>query len=242
MMSIVIPTYNRAKHIEEVHRQLEVYLSSKSEAFEIIWVNDGSQDDTDKILEAICQSSNVTKALILQDNVGQQNATLAGIRHAVGDLIVTIDDDLRYGPESIDLLFNELQKGYEIVYGIPPKQDNGHLRHFGTDVKELMFRLMCGKPKGIVLTSFRIMNRSMADWVSGDKVMKTYTSARVLGKTTSLGQVSLEAHEGLILPSGYTLGKLINLMVQVFRNYSLLGQKLGLRREGLQYSVKEILE
>jgi len=242
MLSIVIPTYNRAKHIVDVHKVLEEYLRSNSELYEILWVADGCEDDTEEILQNLARTSKATKALILSKNVGQQNATLAGIRHAKGDVIVTMDDDLRYGPEGIGLLYKELEKGFDVVYGIPPKQKNGVFRHMGTELKELMFRGFCGKPKGIVLTSFRIMNRSMADWVAEDKVSKTYTSARILEKTTSLGQVKLEANGGLSLPSGYTMLKLIGLMVQVLSNYSQLGEKLGLSREGQQYKVKEILE
>lgn len=239
MLSVVVPTYRRAGVLTEVHHLLQACLDMTPMDYEIIWVDDASGDGTAEVLLSLAQRDPRVKVVLLERNAGQQNATLAGIRMAEGSLILTMDDDLRYSPDSIISMIKELSKGYDVVYGVPPRQDNGRIRHMGTELKEWVFRILCGKPKAVTLTSYRIMTRDLADWVIEDTVSKVYISARILQKTRRIGVIPVSDETGRHLPSNYTIIKLTHVMWQVFRNYTAIGITLGMRHKGPQYVLKE---
>lgn len=242
MVSVVIPTYNRGSSLEYVAYVLVDYLQTHYPSYEVILVDDASTDHTAKVIGRICKDYPSVKGLILSENVGQQNATLAGIRQASQPLVVTMDDDLRYGLEGIQLLIDTLDKGYKVVYGIPSPLVGSRVRRRGTDLKEVFFRLFCGKPSKIKLTSFRVMSHDLVEEVKKDQATKVYLSAAILQYTKAIANVEVAGEGALNLPSNYTMKKLLKIMWQVFCNYSKPGKKLRLRKVGKQYKVKEIIQ
>lgn len=239
MISIVIPTYNRAPHIEMVQTALKAYMSSIPQAYEVIWVDDASTDETPQILRELSWKEPDVTALILEYNAGQQNATLAGIRHASGTRVMTMDDDLRYDLKAVQKMMNLMDEGYDAVYGIPLSHGQGTIRRIGTALKEWMFRLLCGKPRNLNLSSFRIMTDEMAAWVSKDDVWKVYLSARMLRYSKDFAMVQAQNSHEASLPSNYTWMKLLGVFWHLFRNYSAPSRALGLVRKGEQYRIKE---
>ncbi len=111
MVSVVIPTYNRGTSLEYVCLVLTEYLAENYESYEVILVDDGSGDHTAKVIGQLCQQYKHVKGLVLEANVGQQNATLAGIRITTKPLVITMDDDLRYGLKGIKTLIEKLHHG-----------------------------------------------------------------------------------------------------------------------------------
>ena len=239
MVSIVIPTYNRAHWLHESMARLVVWLESNIPSYEILLVDDASKDNSEEVLKSLSEIYEHVHGVVLLENVGQQNATLAGIRCAKGHRIVTMDDDLRYGLPGILVLLEGLEEGYDVVYGQAGHQNNGFGRRMGTTLKEFIFRTMLGKPKDLVLTSFRAMTKDMADFIAGDQAVKVYLSARSLEKSKNLTSKTIEIEGAIPLPTNYTFKKLAGVMIWVFRNYTFLGRRLKMERQGSQYAVKE---
>jgi len=240
MVSVIIPTYNRGKHLPHVTKCLVDCLKMTYGVFEVIFVDDGSTDDSQKVLKDLCEQYVEVVAIIMAHNSGQQNATLAGIRHAKHHVVLTMDDDLRYGLTGIDELVETLNEGYDVVYGIPCIDNLSGVRSIGTWFKEVVFRSFCHKPKDVKLTSFRALKGPVIDYIKEDQSMNVYISARTLQYTDRIGNIGVKCNESLGLPTNYTFKRLVNLLVQVLRNYSSLGLKLKLNRHGQQYTIKEI--
>lgn len=238
MISIVVPTYNRAYMLEKVYLNIKKVMDEEDITFELVFVNDHSRDDTKEVLNSLCHENSNIKGLTLQKNYGQQNATLAGIRYSKYPLIVTSDDDLSYNPQSIIALFDEISKGYDLVYGVPKQSKAKKYRKAGTKFKELVFLMVLKKPINIKLTSFRIMNKKVIDHVITDQNSKVYISASALQIKPKIANIPIDQlTKGE--PSNYTLLKLIRVLVGVILNYSFISKIYHLFDKKEQYIIKE---
>lgn len=113
LISVVVPVYNEAPTLAELHRRLCDVLAGEGAAFELIFVNDGSQDASASVLKTLSPA----RVINLKRNYGQTIALAAGIRAARGDIIITIDADLENHPEDIPLLLEKINAGYDVVTG-----------------------------------------------------------------------------------------------------------------------------
>jgi dolichol-phosphate mannosyltransferase len=118
LISVVVPCYNEAAVIGETHRRLaEVTAKIAGPAFEFIYVDDGSSDQTPALLHGLSEADARVRCLRLSRNFGQQVATTAGLEHASGDAVVIIDADLQDPPELIEQMHARWREGYHVVYG-----------------------------------------------------------------------------------------------------------------------------
>ncbi len=115
-LSVVIPVYNEEENIEILHGRLSNALQSMKDDYEIIYVDDGSNDRSLEILERIQREDNHVLVLSMRRNFGQTAAFAAGFDFARGDVIVTMDADLQNDPDDIPRLI-ELMKDYDLVSG-----------------------------------------------------------------------------------------------------------------------------
>ncbi len=117
MLSVILPVHNEAKSLERVYSYLMGILVSLETPFEIIFVNDGSTDDSSRILKQIKEKDHVIKIINLDRSCGQSNTLQAGIDNAKGEIIVTLDADLENDPRDIVCLLDKLHEGYDVVCG-----------------------------------------------------------------------------------------------------------------------------
>ncbi len=116
-ISVVTPIYNEAKNIPILFKELREALSLIDADYEIIAVNDGSKDDSFKVLSDLARNDNHIKVINFRINSGQTAAISAGIDHASGDLIVPIDSDLENDPNDIPRLIAKINEGFDVVSG-----------------------------------------------------------------------------------------------------------------------------
>ena len=243
MISIVIPTYNRAGHLKNLYCKLDEAMIHMGESYELILVDDASKDDTAEVIREICKMSRQVKGVILTYNVGQQNATLAGIRHASHEVVVTLDDDLKYDPATINQLLDVYNQGYDVVYGIAKEVRRKKIRRLGTAVKEMLLFLLCKKPKEVQLTSYKVMGGSILDHIRSDEHEKVYLSARLLQKTKNIVNVEVASNKEH-LATTYSLRQLIRLTFTIVKYY---GPKLIHQNhqkdmnKRTQYVIKELV-
>lgn len=116
-ISVVIPIYNEEENIQTLYDKLKVSLEKPGLDYEIIFVDDGSTDNSLEILKKI--QKNDTKVIVIsfRRNFGQTPAFSAGIKYSTGDVIITMDGDLQNDPEDIPKLINVLEKGFDLVSG-----------------------------------------------------------------------------------------------------------------------------
>lgn len=112
LLSIIIPVYNEESNVDQLYRELLKYAG---EDFELLWVDDGSMDNTLLEIERIARSDNRVKCLSLSRNFGHQDAIRAGLLHARGDLFIVMDGDLQHPPSLIPQMIAKIGEGYDIV-------------------------------------------------------------------------------------------------------------------------------
>ncbi len=117
-ISLVIPMYYEEQVVEECYNRVTKVLKEIQDyEYEIIFINDGSKDNTLDILERIAKIDNNVKVISFSRNFGHQAAVTAGLKYVTGDVIVIMDADLQDPPELIPDMLKEWEKGYEVIYG-----------------------------------------------------------------------------------------------------------------------------
>ena len=115
--SIIVPLFNEEKVIRESYGRIKKVLDSTGEAYEIIFVNDGSGDKTGESAGEICRDDNHIKVLTFSRNFGHQPAITAGMDYSRGRAVIVIDADLQDPPEVILRMIDKWKEGYDVVYG-----------------------------------------------------------------------------------------------------------------------------
>jgi len=117
-ISIIIPCFNEEKVIFKTYKSLTEILSKYEEdnrGYELIFINDGSCDNTEVLLVNFCQEDNHVKYISFSRNFGKESAMLAGLRNATGDVAIIMDSDLQHPPELIPEMVEYYEKGYDQV-------------------------------------------------------------------------------------------------------------------------------
>jgi undecaprenyl-phosphate 4-deoxy-4-formamido-L-arabinose transferase len=127
-LSVVIPVFNEEQNIPELYRRLASVLETMPEPSEIVFVNDGSTDESGRLLEAIQRSDSRVTLVDLAYNAGQHAAVLAGFRVSRGDTVVTLDADLQNPPEEIPKLLTKIREGFDVVGGLRQRRQDALAR------------------------------------------------------------------------------------------------------------------
>ena len=116
-ISIVIPLYNEEENVAELYHQLKEVMVREKISHEILFVNDGSSDNTAQLISEIHIKDPCVTIVNFRRNFGQTAAMSAGFDHAQGEIIVTMDGDLQNDPADIPLLLKKIAEGYDVVTG-----------------------------------------------------------------------------------------------------------------------------
>lgn len=129
LVSILIPVYNNAPYLAELVDRIRGALDGRRHAFEIVFANDGSRDESWEVIRGLAAADTRVKALQLSRNFGQHAAISAALEHASGDLYVLMDADLQDRPEVIPVLLDKLEAGsHDIVYTLKVGGNEGWLK------------------------------------------------------------------------------------------------------------------
>ena len=116
-ITLVVPIYNEEENIRPLYDALARVLDQLDRRAEIIFIDDGSRDDSLPRLEALASADKRVKIIEFRRNFGQTSAMAAGIAHARGDVIITLDGDLQNDPSDIPMMLAKIDEGYDLVHG-----------------------------------------------------------------------------------------------------------------------------
>src|SRR5205807_498211 len=150
-----IPVYNGAASIGELVAALEELQIPGGH--EIVLVNDASPDNSLAVCRALVERARIPITLVdLARNYGEHNAVMAGLRHASGAHVITMDDDLQNPPEEVERLLAYAQStGHEVVYTLYDEKQHAFWRNLGSRFTNWVAGFVLDKPKGFYLSSFR---------------------------------------------------------------------------------------
>lgn len=220
-VSIVIPAFNEAGNIEQLVRKLDDTLMDYYH-YEILFVDDGSEDKTLEILKALCHRHRRVRYISLSRNFGHQNALKAGLDHAIGDCVITMDSDLQHPPYLIPQLISKWQEGYEVVYTI--RSDDHRVSFLKRKTSNLFYKFMnwlsdLHIPRGAA--DFRLLDRSVVDVIKNTKEYHLF----IRGITAWVGfrQYAFEyiADERYSGKSKYTVKKMAGFALAGITSFSL---------------------
>jgi polyisoprenyl-phosphate glycosyltransferase len=128
LLSVVIPLFNEEAIVGQLHRRLLDSLDPLGEPYEILFVNDGSRDDTPGRLERIQDESPQVSVIHLSRNFGHQAAVSAGLEYARGRAVVVMDGDLQDPPEVLPQFLESWREGYDVVYAVRTQRKEGPIK------------------------------------------------------------------------------------------------------------------
>ena len=225
-LSIVIPLFNAALTLPALYRELSALEISGG--LELIFVNDGSCDETEEIALRLTRTSRVPITLLsLSRNFGEHNAVLAGLRASTGQYVVTMDDDLQNPPSEVLRLLNVAEsEQHDVVYAIYERKEHAWWRNLGSTLTNFLADYVVDKPKKLYLSSFRCMTRLVADEVAKSRNPYPYIDGLIFQVTKNAGVVRVRHVEREQGQSGYTLRKLVRLWMSMLVNFSVLPLRL----------------
>ena len=115
LLSIVVPCFNEESNIEQLINELVPVLKNLNLNYEIIFVDDGSKDNTFLLIKNISEKNKNISGISLSRNFGHQVAIMAGLQQSKGDVVIMMDADLQHPPQIIPKLIAEYEKGFDIV-------------------------------------------------------------------------------------------------------------------------------
>lgn len=123
MLSVIIPVYNEEGNIQNIYDRLNQVVASLNTDMELVFINDGSHDESLPLIKALASKDPRVKYLDFSRNFGHQLAVMAGLDHCIGDAAVIIDADLQDPPELIRDMWKKWKEGYEVVYAQREKRE-----------------------------------------------------------------------------------------------------------------------
>jgi len=219
--SVIVPLYNEELVIRETYKRLKNVMESIGEPYEIIFVNDGSTDNTKTIVTDICRSDSNVRLIDFSRNFGHQLAITAGMDNSCGQAIIVIDADLQDPPEVIQDMIRKWKEGYEVVYGKRLKRKGETV--FKKVTAKLFYRFLNSITDVDIpldVGDFRLIDRKVCDALKLLPERNRYVRGLIswLGfKQTGVGFVREERFAG---ETKYPLKKMIKFAMDAITSFS----------------------
>jgi len=225
--SIIIPVFNADQTLMELFERTLKVMNHDKLNFEVIFVDDFSKDHSWEILNHLSTKDPRVKIIKLRKNYGQHAAVLCGMKHASGDFIITMDDDLQNPPEEMPHLINAITDNpdFDVVIGIPKHKQHSFFRRLGSSLLNEITTLIFKKNRQIKMASFRILKKNLAQDLISLHIPEPAIGTMILLLTTKIGNVWVQHDLRPQKKSGYSFAKLLKLTYNNIISYSSLPLK-----------------
>lgn len=229
LISIVIPVFNEEKNtVEMVSRLDEIALKEVEYDFEYIFVNDGSSDSTQAVLEGISVQNPRVKYLEFSRNFGKEIASSAGLCHSSGSATILMDGDLQHPPELIPAFLRKWEKGFEVVVGVRDANE-GHsiLRKIGSTVYYRIMEWISEYKAYRYSTDFRLIDRKVIEVFKRLPEKQRLTRGLIDWLGFKRDKIIYQAAKRIHGEVRYNYWKLIHLALNSFVSHSLFPLKIA---------------
>lgn len=220
-LSIIVPAFNEEGNIEAVAEQIK-QQAEQFRKYEIIFINDGSTDATAEKLRMLHRSNPNIQFISFSRNFGHQSALLAGIHHASGDCIISMDADLQHPPAMIPQLVSKWQEGFDIVTTI--RDDSQNTSWFKRSTSSVFYKLM-NRLSNITLeegaADFRLIDRSVAQVISNSTEYNLFLRGYIAWLGYKQCMVPYIPHQRQSGKTKYSFGKMMMLAINGITSFSV---------------------
>lgn len=228
LLSIIIPIYNEEKVIPETYKRVDEVLKPLDISYEIIIIDDGSSDRSYEILSEIAESDSNLKVISFSRNFGHQAALTAGLDHAAGRAIITMDGDLQHPPELIPILLEKWREGFEVVHTI---RTYGRETGFIKKITASIFYKFLNKLAQVDIPSgaadFKLFDRKVVNSLKSMKERSRFLRGLSMWVGYKQTCVEYEVAPRAAGETKYTLGKMIRLALDGITSFSIFPLKLA---------------
>jgi undecaprenyl-phosphate 4-deoxy-4-formamido-L-arabinose transferase len=227
LVSVVIPVYQGQNTLIELADRLDAALPKFCEKFEVLFINDGSQDQSWNVICQIVEKYAWAKGIKLMRNYGQDNATLCGIRAAQYPITITMDDDLQHPPEELSKLVSKLDEGYDVVFGVSQNVHENFFRYLVTVLtKKILASIIHSKTLREIsaLRAFKTHLREASSHFNSPSVNLDFLLSWGTTKFTST-PINIEKRK--TGTSNYTLSKLVTTTLLILTTFSTAPLRLA---------------
>ncbi|PFR92998.1 glycosyltransferase family 2 protein [Priestia megaterium] len=226
--SIVVPVYNEEEVIHETYRRLTEVMRSTKEAYELLFVNDGSRDRTAEIIKEYSEQDPAVVLLDFARNFGHQIAITAGMDYARGEAVVVIDADLQDPPELILEMIEQWKQGFDVVYAKRTKRKGE--TYFKKQTAAMFYRFLRAMTDiDIPLDTgdFRLLDRKVCNQMNSIQEKNRFVRGLVSWVGFKQIAVEYERDERLAGESKYPLKKMLKLSMDGITSFSYKPLKLA---------------
>lgn len=228
-LSIVVPVYKSQEILPELVQRIQKTASSLelNGRFELLLVNDGSPDNSWKIIDDLAEQYDFVRGVNLQKNFGQHSATMAGLHFVRGEIIVIMDDDLQHPPDSISELMTAIEKGADVCYVKYHGRQHPSWKVIGSRVNNWAASILLEKPHDLYLSSFKAIHHNVVREVIKYDGPYAYLDGLILDVTRSIRVIDIQhqpRHKG---STNYNLRRSISLWLRMATSFSVVPLRLA---------------
>jgi len=228
-LSIIVPVYRSAAILPLLVEtiQQEMQNANLLDTFELLLVNDASPDNSWQVICELAKQYPFVKGISLRRNFGQHNATMAGMNHAMGDIVVIMDDDLQHPPKAITGMIDALNKGYDVCYTRYLNRQHATWKKLGSLFNDRIATHLLGKPKTLYLSSFKAVRQEVVKEVIKYNGPYAYLDGLILDVTQSITTINIEhkaRHEG---QGNYNLRRSFSLWLKMATSFSVIPLRIA---------------
>jgi undecaprenyl-phosphate 4-deoxy-4-formamido-L-arabinose transferase len=221
--SVVIPLYNDATTLNVLHERVTAVMRDLGQAYEIIYVDDGSRDGTFAAASEIHrQDPDRVQVIRLMRNFGQHPAVTAGFDHTGGEIIITLDSDLQNPPEEIHKLLAKLDEGYDVVAGWRQMRNDPWLRTFPSRFINWLIASTTGVKLHDYGCMLRVYRRHVVQLLNQCGESRRFITALTSWLGVSIAEVPVEHASAGLRGSRYNYRRLIRMTLDLVTGYSLV--------------------
>lgn len=222
-ISVIAPLYNEEESAPLLHKAITEAMDPTGFDYEILFVDDGSKDNTVAVCTTICQQDPKLRLVKFRRNYGQTPAMAAGIDAAQGDILVTMDGDLQNDPSDIPMMIDKLKEGYDIVVGW---RHNRQDKLISRKIPSVIANRLIGKVTGVPIKdngcSLKVYRASVMKAMPFYNEMHRFIPALLSVSGTRVAEVKVKHHARQFGESKYGLSRIYKVLLDLLTIKTIL--------------------
>jgi polyisoprenyl-phosphate glycosyltransferase len=225
-ISIIVPVYRSAECLPALARRVEEEVTRSFQTYELILVNDDSPDTSWEVIQRLTSEHNFVTGVNLRKNAGQDNAIMAGLNVAIGEVVIIMDDDLQHDPSDIVALHKQIECGFDVAYARFEQKQQALWKNLGSWFNDRVAVWILGKPKDIYMSPYKAIRREVVQEVTKYTGPYPYVDGLIFAVTSKITQVLTSHHARFAGQSNYNLLRSVKVWLKLATGFSAFPLRL----------------